>query len=70
MEALWRGDTLILTTDVTAHQLYLHNVKGQFSDNFFTLLPQTEKRIIFSEPESEKNKLLIWSLYDLQDNEK
>jgi beta-mannosidase len=70
VEALWRGDTLILTTDVTAHQLYLHNVKGQFSDNFFTLLPQTEKRIIFSGPESEKNKLLIWSLYDLQDNEK
>jgi beta-mannosidase len=70
IEFSWHGDTLALSTDVAAHQLYLHNVQGHFSDNFFTLLPHTEKRIIFKGKESEKNKLLIWSLYDLQDNEK
>ena len=66
----WEEDTLILRTDIAAYQTYLHNVKGHFSDNFFTLLPHTEKRITFSGQTSEKNKLLIWSLYDLQDNEK
>jgi len=55
---------------VAAHHLYLHNVQGHFSDNFFTLLPNVEKRIIFSGDGTEKNKFLIWSLYDLQDNEK
>jgi hypothetical protein len=66
----WEEDTLILRTDIAAYQTYLHNVKGHFSDNFFTLLPHTEKRITFSGQTSERNKLLIWSLYDLQDNEK
>lgn len=70
IEFSWQGDTLILNTDVAAHHLYLHNVQGHFSDNFFTLLPNVEKRIIFSGDGTEKNKFLIWSLYDLQDNEK
>jgi len=33
-------------------------------------LPQQQKRIVYSGSEQTKNNLVIWTLYDLQDNEK
>jgi len=62
------GSQLKLKTDIPAFQLYLHGVKGQFSDNFFSLLPGEEKIIEIETPEFNPNNLVIWSLYDLNKN--
>ena len=51
-----------------AFQLYLHAVKGKFSDNFFTLLPGEEKTIEIEASGFNPNNLLIWSLYELNKN--
>jgi beta-mannosidase len=61
-------NNLRLSTDVPTFQLYLHGVKGKFSDNFFTLLPGEEKIIEIETPEFNPNNLVIWSLYDLNKN--
>lgn len=66
----WNEDTLLLSSDIPAFQVYMHAIEGHFSDNFFTLLPHQQKRITFSGNEQSKNNLVIWTLYDLQDNEK
>ena len=42
--------------------------KGNFSDNFFTLLPGEEKVLEIGDLEFNPNNLLIWSLYDLNKN--
>lgn len=57
-----------LGTDVPTFQLYLHGVKGKFSDNFFTLLPGEEKIIEIEASGFNPNNLLIWSLYELNKN--
>ena len=61
-------NNLKLSTDVPTFQLYLHGVKGKFSDNFFTLLPGEEKIIGIETSGFNPNNLLIWSLYDLNKN--
>jgi hypothetical protein len=53
---------------VPTFQLYLHGVKGKFSDNFFTLLPGEEKIIEIEASGFNPNNLLIWSLYELNKN--
>lgn len=58
-------NTITLQTDVPAFEVYLHGVKKQFSDNFFTLLPGEKKTLKFEEKKLNQKKLLIWSLYDL-----
>lgn len=65
IQANWSGDTLILSTDVPAFQVYLHGVEGHFSDNFFTLLPGKETLITYKGKEGDRNNLIIWSLADL-----
>jgi beta-mannosidase len=62
------GDQLKLSTDTPAFQIYLHGIKGNFSDNFFTLLPGEEKVLEIGDLEFNPNNLLIWSLYDLNKN--
>ncbi|MDC0204316.1 hypothetical protein OAJ65_00810 [Flavobacteriales bacterium] len=61
-------DQLKLSTDMPAFQLYLHGIKGRFSDNFFTLLPGEEKILETKNSGFNPNNLLIWSLYDLNKN--
>jgi beta-mannosidase len=63
-----KNNTIILQTDIPAFEVYLHGVKGQFSDNFFSLLPGEEKIIEIETPEFNPNNLVIWSLYDLNKN--
>ena len=60
-----KNNTIILQTDIPAFEVYLHGLKGQFSDNFFSLLPGEKKILKFEGEKLSKNKLLIWSLYDL-----
>jgi len=60
-----KNNTIILQTDIPAFEVYLHVLKGQFSDNFFSLLPGEKKILKFEGEKLSKNKLLIWSLYDL-----
>ena len=62
----WEADQLILSTDTPVFQLYLHGIEEKFSDNFFTLLPEKEKRVTIKGNKFNPNKLLIWSLYDLK----
>jgi beta-mannosidase len=59
------NNTIILQTDTPAFEVYLHGIEGKFSDNFFSLLPGEKKILKFEGKELNKNKLLIWSLYDL-----
>ena len=59
---------LKFSTDKAAFQIYLHGVKGKFSDNFFTLLPGEEKIIEIETLRFNPNNLLIWSLYYLNKN--
>ena len=56
---------LTIKSDIPAFEVYLHGVYGHFTDNFFTLFPNQEKTIKFEGSVKDKNKLLIWSLYDL-----
>jgi beta-mannosidase len=58
-------NTITLQTDIPAFEVYLHGIEGQFSDNFFSLLPGEKKILKFEGKKISKNKLLIWSLYDL-----
>jgi beta-mannosidase len=58
-------NTITLQTDIPAFEVYLHGIEGQFSDNFFSLLPGEKKILKFEGIKLSKNKLLIWSLYDL-----
>ncbi|MGY8988459.1 MAG: beta-mannosidase [Flavobacteriales bacterium] len=62
------GGQLKLSTNTPAFQIYLHGIKGNFSDNFFTLLPGEEKVLEIGDLEFNPNNLLIWSLYDLNKN--
>ena len=61
----WENNTLTIESDIPAFEVYLHGLDGHFTDNFFTLLPGEKKTIKFEGEKSNKNKLLIWSLYDL-----
>ena len=61
----WKGNKLILESENTAFQVYLHGIDSHFSDNFFTLLKGEEKEIEVSGNNFEKNNLVIWSLYNL-----
>jgi hypothetical protein len=61
----WQGNKLILQSDVPAFQVYLHGIKGHFSSNFLTLLPGEKKTIFFEGDLNQKDKLLIWSLYNI-----
>ena len=61
----WNDDMLTIKSDIPAFEVYLHGVYGHFTDNFFTLFPNQEKTIKFEGSVKDKNKLLIWSLYDL-----
>ena len=56
---------LKLTTDIPAFYVYLNGIDKNLSDNFFTLLPSEEKKIITKSKSFNPNNLLIWSLYDL-----
>ena len=58
-------NTITLQTDIPAFEVYLHGIEGQLSDNFFSLLPGEKKILKFEGKKLSKNKLLIWSLYDL-----
>jgi len=62
------GSQLKLKTDTPAFQIYLHGIKGNFSDNFFSLSPGEEKIIEIETPGFNPNNLVIWSLYDLNKN--
>ena len=66
IETKWEGDSLILSTNIPAFQVYLHGIKGSFSDNFFTLLPGEEKLVTIKADNFNVNNLLIWSLFDLK----
>ena len=59
------NNTITLQADIPAFEVYLHGIEGQFSDNFFSLLPGEKKILKFEGEKLSKNKLLIWSLYDL-----
>jgi beta-mannosidase len=61
----WKGNKLILQSEAPAFQVYLHGIKGHFSSNFLTLMPGEEQIIKFEGDLSQKNKLLIWSLYNI-----
>ena len=61
----WENNTLTIESDIPAFEVYLHGLDGHFSDNFFSLLPGKKKTIKFEGTAIDKNKLLIWSLYDL-----
>ena len=61
----WENNTLTIESDIPAFEVYLHGLDGHFTDNFFTLLSGEKKTIKFEGEKSNKNKLLIWSLYDL-----
>lgn len=67
IQAFWEGDTLSLNTDIPAFQVYLHGIDGQFSDNFFTLLPNKEKKVVFTG--ADKKGLKTYTLADLNDKE-
>ena len=62
------GGQLKISTDVPSFQVYLHAEKGNFSDNFFTLLPGEEKIIEIGAAIFNPKNLVIWSLYDLNKN--
>lgn len=62
------GNQLKLSTNTPAFQIYLHGIKGNFSDNYFTLLPGEEKVLEIGALEFNPKNLLIWSLYDLNKN--
>ena len=61
----WENNLLTIESDIPAFEVYLHGLDGHFSDNFFSLLPGEKKTIKFEGTVIAKNKLLIWSLYDL-----
>lgn len=65
----WQQNKLILQSDVPAFQVYLHGIKGHFSSNFLTLMPGEKQTINFEGDLSQKNKLLIWSLYNIYQHE-
>ena len=62
------GGQLKISTDIPSFQVYLHGGEGNFSDNFFTLLPGEEKIIEIGATIFNPNNLVIWSLYDLNKN--
>ncbi len=66
IQTQWKGDTLSLSTDFPAFQVYLHGIDGHFSDNFFTLLPNEKKEVVF-EGEAHLYQLRIFSLANLFD---
>ncbi len=59
------NNTITLETNIPAFEVYLHGIEGRFSDNFFSLLPGEKKTLKFEGEKLNKNKLVIWSLYDL-----
>ena len=59
---------LKLSTNIPAFEVYLHGIKGNFSDNFFSLFPGEEKIIEIETSGFNTNNLLIWSLHDLNKN--
>ena len=61
----WNDDMLTVKSDIPAFEVYLHGLYGHFNDNFFTLFPNQEKTIKFEGSLKDRKKLLIWSLYDL-----
>lgn len=65
----WQGNKLILQSDAPAFQVYLHGIKGHFSSNFLTLMPGKKKTIFFEGDLNQKDKLLIWSLYNIYQDE-
>ncbi len=69
IEYNWKGNELTLSTDLPAFQLYLHGAEGRFSDNYFSLLPNQQKTVQFCGNLQNKNKLLIWSIYNIYPNE-
>jgi beta-mannosidase len=66
IQTQWKGDTLSLSTNFPAFQVYLHGIDGHFSDNFFTLLPNEKKEVVF-EGEAHLYQLRIFSLANLFD---
>jgi beta-mannosidase len=65
----WQENKLVLQSDVPAFQVYLHGLKGHFSSNFLTLMPGEKQTINFEGDLNQKNKLLIWSLYNIYPHE-
>ena len=63
LQTKWEGDTLYLSTDIPAFQVYLHAMQGRFSDNFFTLLPNQQKAVVCQAV--GKEQLKIHTLADL-----
>ena len=61
----WDDDMLTIKSDIPAFEVYLHGLYGHFNTNFFTLFPNQEKTIKFEGSLKDRKKLLIWSLYDL-----
>lgn len=57
IQTRWEGDSLYLSTDIPAFQVYLHGAKGHFSDNFFTLLPKEEKGLLYKGEAKEQLKI-------------
>ena len=67
IQTKWMGDTLVLSTDVPAFQVYLHGIDCRFSDNFFMLLPNEKKTVVIKGALATKKNLIIWSLADLNE---
>lgn len=64
----YENNKLKITTNTPIFQVYVHGVRGRFSDNFFTLLPDQEKLLENKLSDFNPNNLVIWSLYDLNKN--
>ena len=60
-----KNDYLYIKSDIPAFKVFLQQHNNEFNDNFFTLLPNEEKKIQITNVEHKENNLLIWSLYDL-----
>ena len=56
-----------LLTDTTEFQVYLHEIDGRFSNNFFTLLPNKEKSVVCTG--KDKKGMKIYTLADLKEKE-
>lgn len=63
IQTTWKGDSLMISTDIPAFHVYLHGMEGHFSDNFFTLLPNQQKVVVCTAP--NKEQLKVYSLADL-----
>lgn len=58
------ANTIEITTDVLAKNIFMAEGDAFFSDNYFDLLPGQKKRIVISNAQKENAALTIQSLFD------